>query len=163
MDFSFIDTLDLEHGGNLIMLVGPPCAGKTTIAEEICDKYDNFVIVSPDQVRKEVNGDSTIQANNDIVFGRVYGQLTAYLEDGKNVVYDATNCRAVYRYKIVDVCSPYAYKIVCLMGTTSLSECIKRNEERDRAVPEDVIERMYLTFRKHPPVIFEGYDMIVRF
>ncbi len=163
MDFSFINSLDLEHGGNLIIMVGPPGAGKTTIAKEIVDKFDNFVIVSPDKIREEITGDMTDQSQNELVFGRVYGQLSAYLEDGQNVVYDATNCRSTYRYKIIDVCKNYAYKIVCLMSTTPIAECIRRNSERHRTVPGDVIEKMYFNLRKHPPIIFEGYDLIARF
>ncbi len=163
MNFDFINTLDLEHGGILIIMVGPPGSGKTTIAESICDKFDNFVIISPDKIREEVTGDISNQTQNDVVFGRVYGQLRTNLENGKNVIYDATNCRSTYRYKIIDVCKDYAYTIICIMSTTPISECIRRNDERSRIVPEDVIEKMYFNLRKHPPIIFEGYDLIARF
>lgn len=158
-----IDALDIEHGGNLIIMVGPPGAGKTTIAEQICDSYDNFVIVSPDKVREELTGDASNQTQNERVFSRVYNQLTSYLEHGKNVVYDATNCRSHHRYKIISVCENYAYRIICVMSTTPISDCIARNNERNKPVPEDVIEKMYFNLRKHPPIIFEGFDMIVRF
>lgn len=163
MNLSFINTLDLMRGGNLIIMVGPPGSGKSTIADDICKKFKNFVIVSPDKIREEMTGDTSDQTQNDVVFGRVYGLLTSYLEDGYNVIYDATNCRSTYRYKIIDVCKSYAYKIICLMSTTPISECIKRNNSRNRHVPEDVIEKMYFNLRKHPPIIFEGYDLIVRF
>ena len=163
MDLSFLNTLDLKHGGILIIMVGPPGAGKTTIAEEIVDKFDNFVIVSPDKIREEITGDMNNQSQNEVVFGRVYGQLSAYLEDGRNVVYDATNCRSTYRHKIIDACKGYAYKIICLMSTTPIAECVRRNDKRNQNVPEAVIERMYFNLRKHPPIIFEGYDLIARF
>lgn len=163
MDLGFLNTWDLEHGGNLIIMVGPPGAGKTTIAKEIVDTFGNFVIVSPDKIREEITGDINNQSQNEIVFSRVYGQLNAYLKDGYNVIYDATNCRSTYRYKIVDVCKAYAYKIICLMSTTPIAECIRRNNDRNRVVPEDVIEKMYFNLRKHPPIIFEGYDLIAKF
>ena len=163
MDFGFINMLDLIHGGNLIIMVGPPGAGKSTIAEQICNDFDNFVIVSPDKIREEITGDMSDQSQNDIVFSKVYGQLIDYLEKGYNVIYDATNCRSTYRRKIIDVCKNYTYKIICLMSITPISDCIRRNDIRNRNVPEDVIERMYFNLRKHPPVIFEGYDLIARF
>lgn len=163
MDLSFIELLDIEHGGNIILLAGPPGAGKTTIANDIVNKFDNFVIVSPDKIREEITGDSASQAQNDAVFARVYSMLVSYLDAGYNVIYDATNCRSTYRYKIIDVVDEHAYKIICIMSTTPISECLRRNKERGRVVPEDVIEKMYFTLRKHPPVIFEGYDMIIKF
>lgn len=161
MDLSFIKSYDLEHGGIFIIMVGPPGSGKTTVAKQLASEYD-FVRVSPDEIRKELTGDTTDQTRNNEVFGVVYSELEELLESGKNVVYDATNCRGAYRYKILDVTRDLAYKIICICATTSIGECLDRNKERDRHVPEDVIERMYFTLKKHPPVIFEGYDMIVR-
>lgn len=163
MNFEFLNNLDLEHGGNLIIMVGPPCSGKTTVAEKIINEFDNFIVVSPDKIREEVTGSMNNQSQNEVVFGRVYNQLNTYLENGQNVIYDATNCRSTYRYKIIDVCKDHAYKIICLMSTTPISECIRRNNKRNQFVPEDVIEKMYFNLRKHPPIIFEGYDLIARF
>lgn len=163
MDFGIIDILDLKLGSNLIILVGPPGSGKTTIAQKIVDNFDNFVIVSPDKIREEITGDTKNQTRNDAVFARVYNDLVTHLDAGRNVIYDATNCRAIYRYKIVDACKDHARNIMCAVSTTPISECIRRNNERDRHVPEDVIEKMYFNLRKHPPIIFEGYDLIVRF
>lgn len=163
MNLDFLNTLDLKHGGNLIIMCGPPGSGKSTIAEQIVDEFENFVIVSPDEIRRGITGNTNDQTHNDIVFGRVYGDIQSYLDRGYNVVYDATNCRSQYRYKIVDIVKDSVYKIVCMVSTVPIVECLKRNAERDISVPDDVIERMYFVLRKHPPTIFEGYDMIVRF
>lgn len=163
INLNFLNTLDLYHGGILVIMVGPPGAGKTTVADDIVDNFENFVLVSPDNIRKEFNTTNLDLSQTEIVFEKVYKQLNDSLKSGKNVVYDATNCRSTYRHKIINVCRHYTYKIICVMSTTPISECIKRNNERNGAVPEDVIEKMYFNLRKHPPVIFEGYDYIVRF
>lgn len=163
MNFNFLEKEDLSNGGLLIILCGPPGSGKTTLANELTNSYENFVIISPDEIREELTGDSTDQSHNVLVFAKVYSRLIAFLEGGYNVIYDATNCRTAYRNKIVSVCKDSAKKIFCFMATTSISDCLKYNESRNRIVPEDVIEKMYFTFRKHPPVLFEGYDMIVGF
>lgn len=154
---------EVFDGGILVMLVGPPGAGKSTIAESIKNEYMNFEIVCPDEVRKEVTGDANDQSRNVEVFGKVYNKLTELLNDGVNVVYDATNCRSAYRYKILDVCKDVSKKVICVVVTTNIGECLDRNKNHyERTVPEDVIENMYFTLKKHPPTIFEGYDAIFK-
>ena len=154
---------EIFDGGILVMLVGPPGAGKSTIAENIKNEYMNFEIVCPDKVRKEVTGDANDQSRNVEVFGKVYNKLIELLADGSNVIYDATNCRSTYRHKILDVCKDSFKKVICIVVTTPIGDCLERNRTRyEKTVPEDVIENMYFTLKKHPPTIFEGYDAIFK-
>lgn len=163
MDFNILDDGYADTGGTLIILVGPPGSGKSFFAKEITDHINNYIIVSPDKIRKELFGDASIQSGNTEVFDKVYSDICTYLDQGYNVIYDATNCRTLHRNKVVNGCKDHTYRIICLISSTSLGDCLKRNESRDRVVPEDVIERMYLNLRKHPPTIFEGYDLIAKF
>lgn len=146
------------------MLIGPPGSGKSTLAKRIRTEQMNFEIVCPDDIREELTGDATNQDHNVEVFTKVYSRLSTYLNEGYNVIYDATNCRSTYRHKIIDVArKANCKKVICICMTTPIGDCLKRNHNRDRVVPEKVIENMYFSLRKHPPTIFEGYDMIVRF
>lgn len=152
---------DLNSGGILLMLVGPPGSGKSTFANEL-KQAENWVVISPDDIRDELIDGEYDKTHNVMIFSRVYSELVENLDKGFNVVYDATNCRNVYRHKILDVVSGHTNKIVCVVFTTSISDCLRHNAQRDRNVPENVIERMYFTLKKHPPTIFEGYDAIVK-
>lgn len=144
----------------LIMLIGPPGSGKTAYADTLVDSY-GFTRISPDDIRLELTGDMMDQSRNKEVFGRVYSELSTKLEAGKKVVYDATNCRDFYRKKIIDICSS-AQTIIGVLMSTSLVECLERNNSRVRHVPVKIIEDMYMHLQSRPPHIFEGYDMIVR-
>ena len=159
----YVTPRDVVQGGVFIIMVGPPGCGKSTIAEKIVNTYSNFVIVSPDDIRKELLGNERVQKHNDEVFAVVYKRLSTYLNEGRNVIYDATNCRTTYRLKILDFCRPIAKKVICLVSTVPMSECLRRNKTREYNVPESVIERMYINLTRHSPTVFEGYDVIIRF
>lgn len=163
MNFSFLKDEYTNAGGNLIIMCGPPACGKTTIALNLKEEIPNSIIISPDNIREELTGDMTNQSFNVEVFNTVYARIKDALKNGYNVIYDATNCRNTHRYKIIDTCREYTYRIICLMSVVPLETCFENNRKRNRVVPSEVIERMYFTLKKHPPTIFEGFDLIVRF
>ncbi len=151
---------ELFDGGIFIMLVGPPGAGKSEYAKKLKMKYMNFEIISPDDIREEITGDRTDQSRNVEVFEKVYRRIAFYLNEGYNIIYDATNCRSAYRFKVLDFCKNITSHVVCIIFKTPLVTCLERNKNRDRYVPDDVIETMYINLRNHPPTINEGYEAI---
>lgn len=162
MDLSFLDNVNFEYGSNLVIMCGPPGSGKTTVAKKIVEDYPNFVRVSANDIRKEVTGNRFDQSSNTEVFRKVYDELRDNLNKGFNVVYDATNTRAIYRRKIISVVNDYVNKIVLMVSTTPIADCIDRNANREDTVPDEIVEKMYFSLKNHPPAISEGFDMIVR-
>ena len=144
----------------IFILIGPPGSGKTTFKNKILSAHPDLVYISPDEVRGEVNGDENDQSNSSKVFAIVYQRLIQSLSEGKNVIYDATNCRSNYRRKIISVVKDYANSIYGIIFDTPLAVCLARNNDRDRVVPEHVIEQMYLSLRRYPPNTFEGFDYL---
>lgn len=154
---------DDEYGANLIILVGPPGSGKSVYANKFVNETNTeWIIISPDIIRGELTGDESDQSQNVRVFNRVYSDLVESLDQGFNVIYDATNCRSIHRHKILSAVKGHTNKVICIVFATAMSDCLANNKSRDRVVPEDVIERMYFTLKKHPPTIFEGYDAILK-
>ena len=78
-----------------IMIVGIPGAGKTAYAESLVD--DNTVHISSDNIRKELYGDESCQYDHNAVFSLMQQRSIKLLNDGFNVVYDATNVGRKYR------------------------------------------------------------------
>ena len=73
----------------LYMMVGLPASGKSTIAKEIA-KSKKAIIVSSDELRKELLGDINEQSQNAKIFEEVEKRIKEGLKQG-NVVYDACN------------------------------------------------------------------------
>ena len=76
----------------------------------------------------------------------------------KDVVYDATNLKASYRVEFLDTLRLLNCKKVCVFVDTPFEVCIRRNEERERTVPKEAMERMKRFLE--PPTFAEGWDEI---
>ena len=76
-----------------IMLVGLPAAGKDTWAREYIKKHPNTVIHSSDDIREELYGDASCQNNPEKVFEIMAARTIKSLQEGKDVIYNATNLK----------------------------------------------------------------------
>lgn len=113
--------------------------------------------MSSDEIRKEY-GDINDQSNNAKVFEEVEKRLKEYIQNGKNVIFDATNISYKRRRDWLNRFNKYnVYKIAVLVATP-YEECLERNNNRKRKVPEEVITRMYHNF--YIPQKYEGFDEI---
>ncbi|WHH58644.1 AAA family ATPase [Petroclostridium sp. X23] len=138
-----------------IMMIGIPGSGKSTFAEEIKRK-ENGVIVSSDQLREELFGTVWEFRKNADLFSEMFSKSHMYLNQGKSVVFDATNIRRSERKSILKRFMPY-YK-ECYYIKISLEKALYQNKIRDRNVPENVIIRMY--DRIQDPQLSEGWDKV---
>ena len=138
----------------LFMLVGLPASGKSTCGKRLAESED-ALIVSSDEVRKELLGNENDQTNNEDVFKEVENRIIKGLKE-RNVIYDATNISFKKRLNFLQRIKN-AEKIAIIIATP-YDECIERNNKRERKVPEDVIKRMYYNF--YIPQYYEGFDEI---
>lgn len=144
------------------MLVGLPGSGKSTYAKEWTSK--GTVILSSDEIRKELWGDANDQQNPARVFEEMFVRAAAALNEGKDVVYDATNLDAKTRVRTLNrlrQAVKESFHAMCCVIVCSISECKRRQDERDRKVPDEVIDRMARKFES--PWYNEGWDIIYVF
>lgn len=141
----------------LIVLGGLPASGKSTYAEMLVES-GIFQRVCPDLIRKAFYGDENIQGDGKRVFETAFHDMKEYGCLGENVVFDATNINANRRKALVKEMRPYFDIIIFKWFSTPYTLCLTRNEERERKVPEKVIERMWENFER--PTMREGWDII---
>ena len=142
----------------LIVLGGLPASGKSTYTEMLVES-GVFCSVCPDKIRGELYGDESIQGDGKQVFTIAHQRIKDLGQGGNNVVFDATNINADRRKKFVKEMRPYFDVIILKWFSTPIDICLKRNAERKRQVPEEVIHRMNQNFF-NKPTIDEGFDLV---
>lgn len=150
----------------LILLVGIPGSGKSTwlSVNHILDSR-LFRIVCPDKIRKELYGDITDQSHNIEVWETAKARTINCLNDGINVILDATNVATSNRLSFIQglpLCRKQA--VLFKADPDQCWERIKKDIDsgKDRSnVPEQVIYRMYGEFLYTEKVIeSEGFELI---
>lgn len=141
-----------------IMMVGLPGSGKSTVADKY---YPNAVWVSSDAIREELWGDASDQRNPEVIFEEMERRTLEALNDYNDVVYDATNLHSRTRKKLVTSIKRQVpgVECICELVITTISECKRRQFNRARKVPDEVIDRMARSFQV--PYSGEGWDDII--
>lgn len=139
----------------MYMLIGPPATGKSTYAKE---NFKDAIIVSSDKVRKIMYGSEEIQGSPAAVFSQVRFNCWQYLVQGRDVVVDATNITRKNRAKLKSG-MPLGTEFKAIVFKTDLETALKRNTERARHVPEDVVKRMFTNLEM--PTADEGFAEII--
>lgn len=138
------------------LMVGIPGSGKSTYCKNCLGLS---TIVSTDAIRGELYGNEEIQGDGKIVFQIAHKRIEEYLKCGSDVAFDATNIRKKHRKDILNKL-PAGTNAVAVYMDTPLGECLKRNQARERKVPDHVIRRMSANIE--PPMTDEGFVRVVR-
>lgn len=141
----------------LILLVGVPGSGKSTYAQKYLEKNKNTIHLSSDKIREELWGNEATQGDNNEVFSLMQKRAVEALNNGHDVIYDATNVTRKDRSYIIDLC-PKFVKIEAHIIWAPIETCIKRDAARERTVGKAVIDKM---LKRLQPVYYdEGIDEI---
>ncbi len=143
----------------LIFLYGPPAAGKTTFAKQFVIDNPSFVRISADEIRKELYGSEDVYGDSYAIYKIILERMRNYLQEGKDVLYDATNLRKSYRLDYLDYLTdiPCFKFIYCFHAGKEI--CIQRHIKRGRNIPMKNI--LALLDIDEPPTEQEGWDKIV--
>lgn len=142
---------------SLILLCGIPGSGKSTYAHNYIQSSPTHTMhLSSDSIRKELYGNESIQGNPSEVFTLMQERAVEALNNGNDVLYDATNITRKDRASIITACPKFT-KIECHIIWTPIEMCIERDANRERTVGKGVIDRMLKRF----PYYDEGIDEIL--
>ena len=141
----------------LIIMCGLSGSGKSAIATQLAQQYKAKIVAS-DEIRKEIPFRED-QSQNEQVFRVFHNRIKRYLENGTNVIADATNVTFKSRRSILNkILKIDCYKI-CYIIPKRLEDCIRDNKFEKHAVPEYVIDKQVRHFQI--PFMEEGFDEII--
>lgn len=119
-------------------MVSLPRGGKSTWLKK---NKGAAVVVCPDEIRSKIFGHQFHKEAEDYIWAFAKSMTRLLLDQGKNVIIDATNINNYSRDVWIRLAREYKAKIRIVWIKTSVKECIKRNKKIDVKVPEDIIIR----------------------
>ncbi len=140
----------------LTLIVGLPGSGKTSYVKK--QKYENTVVLSSDEIRRELFKNAAFQTDNDKVFKLLYARARKALLSGKNVVIDATNIDKYHRALTLSNFKRFKIKRIAVVIDTPPEKCVSNDKHRERVVGKDVIR--WFSDRFEMPEPSEGFDEI---
>lgn len=139
------------------MMIGIPGSGKSHEAEIIAKEH-NAIIHASDRLREELFRDVNHMGDNGFLFNELHKRIQRDLKAGKNVIYDATNINSKKRISFLKSLKDIPCEKIAILIMTPYQQCLKNNAERERSIPESVIEKMYTNFQV--PYYYEGFDIV---
>lgn len=145
---------------NLFIMIGVPGSGKTTFAEAQPKK----IHISRDTIRFSLlNEHDNYFAKEKEVYKTFINKINLHINDGEDVIADATHLNPKSRYKLLNQLHIDRNKtnIIAIYVNTPIKTCLERNNLRKGTktyVPPNEIYNMYA--RLEPPTYNEPFDMI---
>ena len=127
----------------LIILTGPPASGKSTFAKQYIQEHPDTKIVSRDEIRHRLG---EYNHNHEKEVNKIeLDETIRYMEEGFEIINDATNLNTKTRHKFENLAKQYNYNVEYKEFYVPLNVSIERdkNLDRDHHVGEEVIKRMY--------------------
>ena len=137
-------------------MCGAPGSGKSHIAKKL---YGHLPILDPDNF---IDGEWSREKAND-AWDIIHDKIANYTSINLEFVVDSSQRHMVSRRYLTQYIRQVApsYEVICVCVKTSLPTCHKRNMERDRMIPEKVLDGYWTDIYEYGPTRNDGFDWVV--
>jgi len=134
----------LSKDPEIIIMVGYPGSGKSTIARKICEDNSKYIHIESDVLKTSA---------------KMIKNAAAHVADKKSIIFDATNSSVKKRKEYIEFAKKHGYNVTCVHVETSKEESYKRNKTREEA--KQVPKIAYSVYSKHfeQPKEEEGFRL----
>jgi predicted kinase len=146
---------------SVIMMIGVPGSGKSYIGEQL-DETLGLSVLSSDKCREELSGDANDQSVSKEAWNLVYTRAGDAIAEGRSVIIDGTHTNLEIRRRDIQRYKDFgARAVIGVLVITDIDVSLRRNNSRDRVVPEFVIRDMQSNLDNNPPSTDDGFDYIL--
>ena len=144
----------------LYVMLGLPGSGKSYTALQLA-RRENAEIYSSDSFRLQMHLNAENAKQNNDLFDLMYQKIREELDEGNDIVLDATNTYSIYRKKIFNALNGSGAKIVCVFVLRKYENCLKANRKRKGTarISPDIITQFYKEF--DVPLSDEPFDEVI--
>ena len=137
--------------GALVLLVGPPAAGKSTLTAALvaAGEVDADDVLSTDTYREVLTGDALDLTSDRTVWVQVRERLVQKMAAGRTTLVDATNLFPRRRARHIAVAREYGRPVVAIRFEVAAAELLERNEQRQRELRPNVVVTMAVEMEEH--------------
>lgn len=121
-----------------IITIGIPGCGKSTWASS----QQDFIEINLDNCHEKVSGDASNQQATEEAVKLQSLLISEASQKKQNIIISDCNIKEVHRFALEEKLKSLGYEICEVFFLTPLSECKKRNNNRQRIVPEFVLDKM---------------------
>lgn len=122
----------------LVLLVGPPASGKTSFVQALITRrqIDAEAVVSSDEIRAELFGTSSAEAESDAADARVFEErdrrIVARLAAGRSAVAESTNVTPQARARLIALARRFDAPVTMLRFDPDVPGLLQQYTERGR-------------------------------
>ncbi|MFX0033293.1 MAG: AAA family ATPase [Candidatus Hodarchaeota archaeon] len=140
------------HRNFLIILVGLPSSGKSTIAailqQQMEKRNDKFriEIVDPDKIRNSLTPNKFDYKKEGLIRKKSLKKVKNGLRNGSIVISDDLNYYTSMRHDLKEIAEKYEKRFFIVHIATPLEKCIEWNKNRGLPIPQEVVQNIYEKF-----------------
>jgi predicted kinase len=137
----------MDKNKKIIIYIGIPASGKSTVAKAYIRDNPNYVRVSRDDFRLMFKNAQMCEPKvEDMITDMVNISIHKALLRNLNVIIDATNVKEKYIRQFIDEFK-YSADIDYRVFDISLDKALERDRNREMKVGDDVIKRMFKDYK----------------